>query len=66
MDDETFEGFCEECGEEFEAEEGGGSGSGSDEEEDRFKNIVVGVITEAEPIPKKEKLSKLTYVCGGQ
>ena len=60
-DEETFEGFCEACGEEFEAES-----SDDEEEEDPYKHIVVGVIVSSEPIPKKSKLSKLLIDVGGE
>jgi len=44
--------FCNECGEELE------------EEAEEKKLIVVGVIREAEPVPKKDKLTKLKVEVG--
>merc|ERR1719341_2778496 len=45
--------FCNECGEELQEET---------EEEERL--IVVGLIKEAEPVPKKDKLTKLKVQVG--
>ena len=67
-EEETFEGFCEACGEEFEAAAaasgaGGRTGSGSESEDDgniSYKNIVVGVIVSAGRFPTS---SSFPFLC---